>query len=886
MVSWLLVALAVAGSPEPATYLDPILKRIYDEGASLEQRQQYYAAAVRYRLVMEQVENWRQPALDLARVLGALGRYEEAREIYDAYPDDADMIEAHGRLELEHGDAALAAALFRKLRNLRPEWPGARLLEADARALTEPDLAAGLVEEYLGFTTIEPMADGAGPVAGRVAQGLRARGEHAAAVALLQDVVARVPELEGLLTLAAEIQVDEQARALAAAADLPLEAPQVARLRSAREAFAAGRVAEAREILEALAAEQPMSAVTWGTLADVREAAGDVTGAEQAIRTAERLDPVSASYPAKLGELLLEWYAGRYDHEAAAAFGRAIARRPEEPGLWYRKALAERRAGRWSQSVASFEKVLALEPDGPFAEEARQTIEGASRPRGEAVFFPVQSALPDEVDEEAWWAFHRAWAWTLRSEPGAQDKALRELATARSVSPGFVRALDLEAAIRADRGEIEAAIALVEESLSREPDRGSVVGTLASLYERQGRTSEAAVLRKRAAALGDPEALWRRAQEEAKAWRWSQARATLAEFFAHTTGGADYDSALELDVLLISRIRLAQVGLGATVLLAVALPVVLWQTARRGATVAEWLQRSPPSWRDVARIAAAIRHEVLKHHTTVLPTVADALRRGDPEPPRWLAERLFGPEGALERLDLYVRELELLARASGTRLSLRRRDPVFAPLLRHVSRLRRLKSALDRGSGRRVAARLEEIAHGLNVVAYEALGRLVARASVLKVDEVQLRELHRQVLGEAEFRGSEVELELELPQLAEALYVPLFPSDFGDLVCNLLRNAMHASLLGGAGPVGIGVRVESDPITELEWVVLRVKDRAPGRLTTEALRGRVLSRGLGLVVDLTSRAGGSVRVEEEPGWEKAVVVRLPRAEPPAGEERE
>jgi signal transduction histidine kinase len=261
--------------------------------------------------------------------------------------------------------------------------------------------------------------------------------------------------------------------------------------------------------------------------------------------------------------------------------------------------------------------------------------------------------------------------------------------------------------------------------------------------------------------------------------------------------------------------------------------------------------------------------------------VADALRSGDPEPPRWLADRLFGPEGALDRLDRYVRELELLARASGTRLSLRQRDPVFAPLLRHVSRLRRLKPALERGSGHRAAARLEQIAHGLNVVAYEALGRLVARVSVLKVDEPLLRELHRQVLEEPEFRGSAVELELELPRPPEELYVPLFPSDFGDLVCNLLRNAMHASLLGGAGPVGIVVAVQPDPITELEWVVLRMRDRAPGRLTTEALRGRVISRGLGLVVDLTSRAGGSIRVEEEPGWEKAVVVRLPRAESPA-----
>jgi len=37
-------------------------------------------------------------------------------------------------------------------------------------------------------------------------------------------------------------------------------------------------------------------------------------------------------------------------------------------------------------------------------------------------------------------------------------------------------------------------------------------------------------------------------------------------------------------------------------------------------------------------------------------------------------------------------------------------------------------------------------------------------------------------------------------------------------------------------------------------------------------------RGLGLTVDLISRNGGSIHVEDEPGWSKAVVIRLQRAE--------
>ena len=44
------------------------------------------------------------------------------------------------------------------------------------------------------------------------------------------------------------------------------------------------------------------------------------------------------------------------------------------------------------------------------------------------------------------------------------------------------------------------------------------------------------------------------------------------------------------------------------------------------------------------------------------------------------------------------------------------------------------------------------------------------------------------------------------------------------------------------------------------------------------LRSRYIERGLGLTVDLISRNGGSIGVEDEPGYSKAVVVRLPRAE--------
>ena len=62
------------------------------------------------------------------------------------------------------------------------------------------------------------------------------------------------------------------------------------------------------------------------------------------------------------------------------------------------------------------------------------------------------------------------------------------------------------------------------------------------------------------------------------------------------------------------------------------------------------------------------------------------------------------------------------------------------------------------------------------------------------------------------------------------------------------------------------------------------KPQGGNESTTAVIRGRYIGRGLGLAVDLISRNGGSVRVEDEPGWSKAVVVRLPRAETTEAEE--
>ncbi|MEQ1566049.1 MAG: hypothetical protein ABMA64_10460 [Myxococcota bacterium] len=878
MLGWL--AAAWAQDPLTTELLSPRL----DEALRSERDGDLRQAAFLYELARLEQPNINKATLGLGRVWVQLGRVESALHLYESAPYDPDLVEAEGRLLLDLRRHDEAAPLFARLVQLRPEWPGARALEARARAPSEPDRAAGLLEEYLEFEEVDPIEDEAEVAVREVCAALQDRGDHAAATGLLLDVLARFPELTGLSPILADLEVDARARALAEASDVPLTPAQAERLRRAREAFAAGAVRPAREALEALAIDQPASAVIWATLGDVREAEDDPAGAEQAFAAAERLDPLDASYPAKRGQILSRAFAGRYDEEAMGALARAVLRRARDPELWYAKAVVERRAGARARANASWARVLDLEPAGPHADEARTELAAYRRERAAPALLPPATGRPDEVPAGAWRAYHRARAWIERPEPDATDRALTELARARELAPGFVPAIELLAAIRADRGDVDGAIALYEESARLTPDRGRVLGRLATLYEQAGRPAEAAAARDQAATLGDPEALWRRARDQADAWRWTAARATLSELFVRASSGPAYERALQLDAELAERIRLGWLGGGAAAAVGLVAPIAVAIRRRSGVDLGGLLDRAPQTWRDVARICSAIRHEVLKHHVSVVPEAAAALRDGDPEPALWMFDRILGAEGAVERLNHYVDALEDLARTHGVRLNLRRRDPVFGPMLRAFAELEAIGAAVRSArSGPRLAGRLERASAALNGDAYRGLGALLAHLGTLTVDRELLEEVYASVRDEPGFRGE------VFPQLVvhapEPARIRMYRADLVDVLTNLVRNAARATLAAGGDRIGLALGVEEDEVTALESVAIAVADPAPGGLTTAMLRERAVERGLGLALELAARAGGSIRVEAgspEGPWAKVVVVSIPRVEAGGG----
>ena len=268
----------------------------------------------------------------------------------------------------------------------------------------------------------------------------------------------------------------------------------------------------------------------------------------------------------------------------------------------------------------------------------------------------------------------------------------------------------------------------------------------------------------------------------------------------------------------------------------------------------------PSAGHDVARACAALRHEILKHRTTVLPDVADALDRGDSEP--WEVWHAEGPE-VLARVETMLGGLEALGRRHGVRMDLRRSDPVLGPLYRALRRVIR---------ARRPPRDLRALSEVINRASYAGIGAIVADCSVQTVGIPAIRAVYARVVEEPGLRGAEVP-ELVGSEAEGAVRVRMYAEDLDDILANLLRNALSA----GARHVAVTVGQRVDEITGVAWVEVAVGDDAPGILTNAMIRGRSIGRGLGLAADLVQRHGGILRVAEAEGG-KAVIVALPGVE--------
>lgn len=871
----LLLALALAQDPAgdlAGAGLDPIGQQLYRAALQHERAGEWGRASAAYELVLERDPAYAQAGVGLARCKEQDGDLEGAERVLRRMPMDADAVLALARIVREaHPEEAVE--LYKRLQTLRLGDAEPWRLESEA-ALLAGDLVGSVeaLETYLELDGADEDPDATGLHFVALAEAMKAADDPEEARGWLDRYLVHWPDGE----LAEEVRARLDRLDVEAAADVlaiggaeALDPQQRAELEDIRLLIAQGRLDKADGRLDLLLEAAPRSPEAWGSRGDVSRDLGDIGGAEQAYLTAVALDPDEATWRVSLGLLLAQRYGGRRHREAADELQRALTLRPAWVELEYLLAEIRQESGDFEAAVQAYETYVQRAPDGEFADEARQRISDLQRTRPEPPQVDALLAHPPEgIPESAWLHFKLAKVYLERQQD--DGKALVEVELALAVAPEYLDALNLLAHLQLRASDDAAALETYERSLAVRGDQPLTVLAIGYLHQDAGHSADAAEAFHDAAELGAEEAWYALAALADEEGDWLEARELLGKYFARSTGGRRHEAAELLRDELERRFRLTFGGAGAAALVLVGGPIGFIWRRRTGSTLRELLEAAPESYHDVATVLSAMRHEVLKHNTTVLPAAAAALRAGDPAPAQEAVERLVRG-GILERWNGYLRDLERIGRRHRMRLNLRRLDPIVSPM---CDAFADLVGAVDD------ADQLERISHVLNHTGYIELGRLLSEVCVLQLDTALLRSCWDNVIREPAFADREVP-QLALGGARTALPVRIFRGELEDIVVNVLRNGLNAVLderEPGERRIGLVLDEEADFVTGLEWVVLRFLDNAVSPLTDDMIRGRYIARGLGLTVDLVTRQEGSIKVEPHEGWEKAIVVRLPRAE--------
>jgi len=864
--------------------LEPGVRAVLEEAAAAESRGELERAAARYRLVLHRDPTVVPAVLGLGRVLTASGDLVGASKALGSLPHEAEVVFARAAL-LEESDPAVALELYRRLESLALGSPEPYLRQALLLAESDPAEASAKLEAWWELDPREPHED----AVVSVALGLKAAGALDEALALLDAFLPAWPEPgepEQLRGLRDRIGVEREALRLAAGGSTPLSADQAEALSELRHEFASGELDEALEGLRGLLTQAPRAPELWATIGDVHLARGAVEDAERAYVAATTLAPDEASYHARLGMLLAERYGGRRHREAIAELSSALALRGAWAELHYRLAGVQREAGQFEDAAESLRAYLSLEPEGPHAAEVEELLEDLQR-RRPTVTLPGASVPSVGVPDPARHAYRVARVYRGR---GDNELARAEAQRALELAPDYLDAMLLMAAMAIEEGDEAGAERLYQRCSEIAPRDARLLLTLGNLQRASGDAAEAERSFLAAADAGAPEARYLLADMAAEQGELRAAQRHLEAYFEHSSGGLAHEPARALHDRIrrrLSLIRGGVIGGGGLVFLLLA---GLLLRRRTGSSLRVLLEREPASYHEVARLLAAIRHEVLKHNTNLLASVAERLEGGDPQAAIYAAERLFGvggEPGVIGRFEDYLDELEGVGRRHGVRLNLRHRDPVLAPMHRAMRRLRGLERALRRPqrASARLHRELRALSVQLNEVGYQAIGRLIQDVSVQRVELGAIAAVYARVASEPALEG-QAPPELELEGVDLSVPVRIFRNDLEDIAANLLRNAVVAlveELPAGERRAGVALVEEMDPVTGLETLALRFRDNAPRPLTDAILRGRRIERGLGLAADLLARHQGVMNVEtiereQRAGWTKAVVVRLPRAE--------
>jgi tetratricopeptide (TPR) repeat protein len=615
-------------------------------------------------------------------------------------------------------------------------------------------------------------------------------------------------------------------------------------------------------------------------------------------------DRLAARAGAELGRLYL---AGSRAAEAAAVLEDAVRREPTDLDLRWDLVDAHRRAGQLRPALQHLDRWLKHVETAP--PERRSDALALRRALHDAVATlapdPRTQPLPPGAESAVREARKLAGADRFREAADVLRRHLRETGTKLGTNAA---PLWNELALYADAmADPDAALHARRESLRARPDQPEVHLTVARALLRKKRATDALPHLDAAQRMGSADARVLRTaldlqrtppgtlhvRDLLRIDDLTAVRAELVTYLA-TAGRREVATARVLLAEVDARLFAVRAWLAAGLALLLALLVALAWWRWGGRDLLRFLVDHPAAGAEVARLLAAVRHEVLKHNTVVLEGLAEALERNAPEAAEQadhVRQTLLGggsEPAVADRLAGYVAELRLVARAHGVRLNVRR-DRALRALHEGFAVLRSARRSLQRVGtlgprGRlRLVQDLRRAARLLNAEAWSAVAELLDALRRFPVDVAQLRHVFARTRSEPDLSAIpvaplDVDARTELP-----VWVQVPRAAFDDVIGNLLRNAIQAGATGAARdrPVQLGVwlDVHASPVTGLESLEIGVRDRVPVPLTQEQLRAAPGDRGLGLCRELVQRHDGmiEVRADTDP-WCKAVVVRFPRAE--------
>ena len=776
--------------------------------------------------------------------------------------------------------------------------PGVAPLLAIRVADSDPERAAEL---FLSWLEGVEAAGEVGAIAAQViSDQVENEGDESLASLILERALDEIPESQTQLAAALEaLEVTRLAERLSSASPIPLDEAGLNEMRSIRKLQREGEHSAGLARLQALSVRYPQSSEVHGVYATALAEYGDIATAERHYLIAEALAPMDVRWSLGLARLLRDRYAGRRNDEAYFAFGRALSadhtdqvilREQAEVALSLAVAGDPIWIGRAERVREHLNGAAAVEVDRLFTDVNRKVGPVEAVPLGQA---PCQK----HRNEDACRTYYMAEALWQRSRQredvdqrrAALERAVRYAQDASKREPTWVKPLNLWAHIlryraESEVGQVEALGAesesIYRRSLDVDPAQPAIWVHLGTLREREGKPEEAIQDWSRAAAMAGPGAAKANLFLAERAWEGWDLPGTRGHLEAVSQLGVSdpsMDARAERLWRLVRNAEYAVLAIVLTVLLGLATAMSMSIVRRRRTkTVRAWLDADPMAWREVASVSSALRHEVLKHNTSVLGVIADSLERGEVELRDWFLARMFELNGPIARGRGYMEKLQAAARRNGVFLDLRTKDPTFSMVNEGFSLLEKAGRALERNPAVGIA-QLRRAAAILNEGAYVELGGLIADLHVVDISESRIRSVWVDVCEEPGIRERATRLDLVIEVGGVPPRVRIWQEDLDLIVRNLLRNAIGASP-GNSADFLVRVDVEIDEITWMESVVVRVCDRAPKALSTQMIRSRYIDRGLGLTVDVISRNGGSVKVEPEPGWSKAVVVRLPAVE--------